>query len=76
MISHHEFFMLVRDAHIGMLNRVKADVKDLKRIKVNGKQYISIKDLNDLLNGYTRKPSNRKNTGEKVVNGGKAAKIA
>lgn len=57
--------MLVRDAHIGMLNRVKADVKDLKRIKVNGKQYISIKDLNDLLNGYTRKPSNRKNTGKR-----------
>lgn len=65
MIQIPDFLRLVSDAHKGMLNIIKTDVKTLKRIKVDGKQYISVKDLNDLLNGYTRKPSNRKNTGKR-----------
>jgi hypothetical protein len=56
VIQKDVFFVLVRDAQLGMLNIIKTDVKTLKRIKVNGKQYISVKDLNDMLNGYTRKP--------------------
>lgn len=60
VIQKDVFFVLVRDAQLGMLNIVKTDVKTLKRIKVNGKQYISVKDLNDMLNGYTRKPKKEK----------------
>jgi hypothetical protein len=55
MIQLPDFFRLVNDAHKGMLNIIKTDVKTLKRIKVDGKQYISVKDLNDMLNSYTRK---------------------
>lgn len=55
MIQLPDFFRLVNDAHKGMLNVIKTDVKTLKRIKVDGKQYISVKDLNDMLNSYTRK---------------------
>jgi hypothetical protein len=55
VIQKDVFFVLVRDAQLGMLNIIKTDVKTLKRIKVDGKQYISVKDLNDMLNGYTRK---------------------
>lgn len=55
MIPLPDFFRLVNDAHRGMLNIIKTDVKTLKRIKVGGKQYISVKDLNDMLNSYTRK---------------------
>jgi hypothetical protein len=60
VIQKDVFFVLVRDAQLGMLNIIKTDVKTLKRIKVNGKQYISVKDLNDMLNGYTRKPKKEK----------------
>ena len=60
MIQLPDFFRLVNDAHRGMLNVIKTDVKTLKRIKVGGKQYISVKDLNDMLNSYTRKPKEEK----------------
>lgn len=60
MIQIPDFLRLVSDAHKGMLNIIKADVKTLKRIKVGGKQYISVKDLNDMLNGYTKKPKKEK----------------
>lgn len=60
MIQIPDFLRLVSDAHKGMLNIIKTDVKTLKRIKVDGKQYISVKDLNELLNGYTRKPKKEK----------------
>lgn len=60
MIQIPEFLRLVNDAHKGMLNTIKTDVKTLKRIKVSGKQYISVKDLNELLNSYTRKPKKEK----------------
>lgn len=60
MIQLPDFFRLVNDAHRGMLNVIKTDVKTLKRIKVDGKQYISVKDLNDMLNSYTRKPKEEK----------------
>lgn len=60
MIQLPDFFRLVNDAHKGMLNIIKTDVKTLKRIKVDGKQYISVKDLNDMLNSYTRKPKEEK----------------
>lgn len=60
MIQLPDFFRLVNDAHRGMLNIIKTDVKTLKRIKVGGKQYISVKDLNELLSSYTRKPKKEK----------------
>lgn len=60
MIQLPEFLRLVYDARKGMLNIIKTDVKTLKRIKVDGKQYISVKDLNDMLNSYTRKPKEEK----------------
>lgn len=60
MIQLPEFLRLVYDARKGMLNIIKTDVKTLKRIKVDGKQYISVKDLNDMLNIYTRKPKEEK----------------
>lgn len=60
MIQIPDFLRLVYDARRGMLNIIKTDVKTLKRIKVDGKQYISVKDLNELLNGYTRKPKEEK----------------
>lgn len=60
MIQIPDFLRLVSDAHKGMLNIIKTDVKTLKRIKVDGKQYISVKDLNNMLNGYTRKPKKGK----------------
>lgn len=60
MIQIPDFLRLVYDARKGMLNIIKTDVKTLKRIKVDGKQYISVKDLNDMLNSYTRKPKEEK----------------
>lgn len=60
MIQLPDFLRLVYDARKGMLNIIKTDVKTLKRIKVDGKQYISVKDLNDMLNSYTRKPKEEK----------------